>query len=139
MLNFIKNLQFIFRPNYWIMNESYSKGWDELLNHLMTEHKDDYVLGDVNPLDGKIHTVSFGDFVVWVENYPYAFGTPYIVPADYAKKVTRYRNVRPSRLTIQRLHTMINDNKIEAMRTGSVDSGFKLVLSELLDTKKERL
>jgi hypothetical protein len=121
------------------MNESYSKGWDKLLNHLMTEHKDDYVFGNVNPLDGKIHTINFGDFVVWIENYPYAFGTPYEVPGDYVKKVPQYRNVRPSRLTIQRLHTMINNSKIEAMRAVSVDVGFKLALSELLDTKKERL
>jgi hypothetical protein len=131
MINFIKNLKFIFKPMYWLMNNPYSEGWDDLLNHLMIQYKDDYVLGHVN--DGKIYTIKFGDFVVWVQNYPYAFGTLYEAPKVYTEKVPGYRGVRPSRLTILKLHKMINDSMEKNIKANSVDVGFKSIISELLN------
>jgi len=109
MIDRIKSLQFIFKPNYWMMNEPFNKDWDHKLNLLMDKFEP--VFADVNPLDGLIHTVSFGGIVVWIENYPYAYATP-----DY------YSRIRPSRLTIQRLYRMINQEKVtrQSENSGSI-------------------
>ena len=32
---FILNLQFIFKPRYWVMNYEYSPKWDKKLNKLL--------------------------------------------------------------------------------------------------------
>ena len=99
MIDFFKNLQFIFRPDYWVMTESFNREWDEKLNLLMDKFPP--VFGPINDLNGKIHTVSFGGVEVWVENYPYGYGTPHSL-----------KGMRPSRVTILRLHKLINAEKI---------------------------
>ena len=108
VINFLLNLQFIFRPSYWVMNYRYSKEWDELLNLLMEKEKP--VFERINGLDGKIYNVSFLDIMVWVGNYPYAYATP--SPTD-----TKYRGekrFRPSRLTILKFHNFIEPLKRES-------------------------
>ena len=79
--NFFLNLQFIFKPWYWIMNCPYSKDMDIHMNELM----DKYTFTEYN-----YYTAYLGNIVIWVTNAPYGC----IVPWD--------STVRPSRLTIQR-------------------------------------
>jgi len=101
MMNFIRNLQFIFKPHYWMMNNPYNEEWDKKLNQLMDKYPVEF--GPRNSIDGAIHTVSFDGNLVWVANYPYAFATPH----SYAHDI----DVRPSRLTIQRLYNLVSNEK----------------------------
>jgi hypothetical protein len=120
MIDRIKSLQFIFKPNYWIMNEPFNKDWDDKLNLLMDKFEP--VFGNVNELDGEIHTISFGGINVWVSNYPYAYATP-----DY------YSNIRPSRLTIQRLYRMINQEKVTRQRENGGVTKFMAQIDKVLN------
>lgn len=110
MLKTIKNLQFLFRPNFWLMNEPFSKEWDDKLNQLMDKFEP--VLGRPSSLDGVIHTVEFGGHCVWISNYPYAYGKPYSTSMIF-------NGVRPSRLTILRLHKMVTPLKMEFYKQNS--------------------
>ena len=83
--NFFLNLQFIFKPWYWVMNEHYSKDMDIHMNELM----DKYTFTEYN-----YYTAYLGDKAIWVTNVPYGC----MVPFCYE----RYGTGRPSRLTIQR-------------------------------------
>ena len=83
--NFFLNLQFIFKPWYWIMNSPYSKHMDIHMNELM----DKYTFTEYN-----YYTAYLGNNVIWVTNAPYDCIVPYTT--------TIYNTGRPSRLTIQR-------------------------------------
>jgi hypothetical protein len=83
----LKNLQFLFKPEYWIMNYRYNKDFDELINRLL----DTYELTETHRFG---YTCKLGDTEIWIGNMPYAFVTLYN---------TELPNYRPSRLTIQRL------------------------------------
>ena len=83
--NFFLNLQFIFKPWYWVMNEHYSKDVDIHMNELMDKH---------TFTEYKYYTAYLGNIVIWVTNAPYEC----IVPWDSIINKTG----RPSRLTIQR-------------------------------------
>lgn len=78
---FILNLQFIFKPSYWLMNYPYSKEMDEFISKLLDNH--DFT--DISNFTAKL-----GGVVIWTANSPYASMTMYS------------SKVRPSRLTIQR-------------------------------------
>lgn len=83
--NFFLNLQFIFKPWYWIMNYPYSKDMDIHMNELM----DKYTFTEYD-----YYTAYLGNIVIWVTNAPYGCIVPY---------TTTIQNTgRPSRLTIQR-------------------------------------
>ena len=101
----IRSLQFMFRPRFWMMNDPFSQEWDDKLNQLMDKFEPKY--GKPNSIDGQIHTVSFNGNVVWIQNYPYAYATPY--PVD----------IRPSRLTILRLYEMVTPTKIKLQHENS--------------------
>lgn len=81
MKDFFRNLQFIFRPNFWLMNDPYDKDWDNEFNMLLDEH----TFSNIGE-----HTAKLGDTTIWISNYPFA--------------CFRKRNInkRPSRLTILR-------------------------------------
>ena len=83
--NFFLNLQFIFKPWYWVMNEHYSKDMDIHMNELM----DKYTFTEYN-----YYTAYLGDNVIWVTNAPYGCIVPWNGKID--------KTGRPSRLTIQR-------------------------------------
>lgn len=83
--NFFLNLQFIFKPWYWAMNEHYSKDMDIHMNELM----DKYTFTEYN-----YYTAYLGDNVIWVTNVPYGCMVPW--------NSTINNTGRPSRLTIQR-------------------------------------
>ena len=96
---FILNLQFIFKPRYWVMNYEYSPKWDKKLNELLDKHTFD------ESKDNN-HTALLGTVYIWIENHPYASFMPY---ADTFKGKAKFR---PSRLTIQRAYKQyINDTK----------------------------
>jgi hypothetical protein len=119
IVKFVKNLQFLFRPNYWVMNYSYNETWDTVLNHLLDSH--DFVIQD----DDK-YVATLNGFEIWVTNHPYASFTPY----DSRLKQILRRNVRPSRLTLVRAHKMyqqsIENNQRNQMR--------KLIEQQLLES-----
>lgn len=83
MLTFLKNLQFIFRPSFWIMLRPYCPAHDKLINKLMDEHE----FSEFNSFTAKL-----GKHEVWIANMPYATGLTMF-----------YQSSRPSRLTILRI------------------------------------
>lgn len=83
--NFFLNLQFIFKPWYWLMNRPYSKDMDIHMNELM----DKYTFTEYD-----YYTAYLGNNVIWVTNAPYDCIVPWNSTID--------NTGRPSRLTIQR-------------------------------------
>jgi hypothetical protein len=83
--NFFLNLQFIFKPWYWIMSPTYSKDMDIHMNELM----DKYTFSDYD-----YYTAYLGNIEIWVSNAPYGCMVPW--------KGELINTKRPSRLTIQR-------------------------------------
>ena len=88
---FILNLQFIFKPRYWVMNYEYSPKWDKELNKLLNEHT-----FDESKDNG--YTAFLGGMYIWIANHPYASFMP------YGTKFKGKARFRPSRLTIQRAY-----------------------------------
>lgn len=92
-MKFIKSLQFIFKPSYWVLNHDYNAMWDITLNHLL----DKYNFTMIDEFTAKL-----GDTIIWVRNQPYATMRPYssnwIIP------------IRPSRLTIKRAINKLNND-----------------------------
>ena len=85
---FFLNLQFIFKPWYWIMNCPYSKDMDIHMNELM----DKYTFTDCGAYTA--YTAYLGNNEIWVANVPYGCMVPW--------NSTINNTGRPSRLTIQR-------------------------------------
>ena len=83
--NFFLNLQFIFKPWYWIMSGPYSKDMDIHMNELM----DKYTFSEYD-----YYTAYLGNIEIWVATSPYACMIPW--------KGELINTKRPSRLTIQR-------------------------------------
>jgi hypothetical protein len=83
----LRNLQFLFKPSYWLMNYDYNEEVDKIVNQLL----DKYELTDlcINKC-----TCKLGKVTIWIENRPYASGRLYGTKLD---------KFRPSRLTIKRL------------------------------------
>ena len=95
----LRNLQFLFKPQYWLMNYEYNKEVDKIINDLL----DKYEL--TGPCEyGCI--CMLGNAKIWVKNIPYAFGRLY---------GTELENYRPSRLTIQRLLKRYKQLKKQSM------------------------
>lgn len=86
MKNFILNLQFIFKPAYWLMIERYSKSMDDFMNGLF----DNYTFTDFSE-----YTASLNGIKIWVSSRPYRCMMPDEI-------VNTELNCRPSRLTIQK-------------------------------------
>jgi|GEM_PF-2800259 hypothetical protein len=91
MKDFIKNLQFIFRPSFWLMLIPFNKQWDDKLNELLNNHK-------FTNIDH--HNADLGNARIWIENYPYCCFW-------LRKGIQRYR---PSRLTILRAKKILNES-----------------------------
>lgn len=83
----VLNLLFIFRPDYWLMNNRFNKEWDDELKSLL----DNYSFRNTGG-----HYADLGDTKIWVSNHPYASFTK-----DGNDK-------RPSRLTIWRAKKILN-------------------------------
>ena len=85
MKKFFLNLQFLFMPHYWIMNEPFSKEVDLLMNELL----DKFEFTDI-----EYHTAKLGNTEIWIQNQPYSCMYPYVEGIN--------RQYRASRLTIKR-------------------------------------
>ena len=107
MKEFILNLQFIFRPNFWFMNNEYNKVLDELFNVLL----DKYDFKDVN-----YHTARLGEYTIWIANYPYG--------SMVIDDILLYR-YRPSRLTILRAK-----NKLKGLEKDVLEDYKKAIKKE---------
>lgn len=102
----IKNIQFLFRPKFWLMNYSFSKYWDRDLNFLIDNASPKLLRGG---LENDYYYIVFNDKVkVWIKNYPYAYGRV----SDYSLFGGTI-NMRPSRLTILKLRKLENKLKEE--------------------------
>jgi hypothetical protein len=89
----LRNLQFLFKPQYWLMNHEYNKEVDKIINDLLDRHELKFKQIPYVPYTTEL-VCTLGNAEIWVGNIPYGFGTLY---------GTELCNYRPSRLTIQRL------------------------------------
>lgn len=107
IITFIKNLQFIFKPSYWIMDDNYDEAWDKKFQELADQH--DFVPdndGCEKEFGNKTYTALIGNYRVWVSNYPFAFFSL----CGKADKSYESLSVRPSRLTIAKYYKkLVND------------------------------
>ncbi len=93
ILNALKSLKFIFMPHYWVLNNRYSRQLDKIVLEIIDKNlivsTTEYwaKLGNGNSL--------------WISNYPYGYATP-TIKGDW--DIENRLNVRPSRLTMHRLH-----------------------------------
>lgn len=84
-------------PSFWIMNHRYNKVVDLFINHLI----DNYEI-----ISNDCYTCTFNDeyeTVLWLGNYPYAYGTL------YSTKLLVASQGRPSRMTVQRLSDKVDE------------------------------
>lgn len=84
MWKFILNLQFLFMPHYWIMNDEYSKELDEYMSNLI-DSNNFKIISEYRALLGGVE--------IWIENRPYSCMMPYNM---------KTHGVRASRLTIKK-------------------------------------
>lgn len=101
MKKFLISIQFLFRPSFWIMNHRYNKCWDDFISYIIDNGIKPTVIDEfsmVVHVDGD--TTSDG-VSVWLENYPYAYGTSYSRGGGV--------RARPSRYNIVRLDKYISD------------------------------
>jgi hypothetical protein len=91
--NFIKNLQFIFKPNYWLLSHSYSEKWDQELNKLLDENE--FVLVPRRSDNDHFYAM-LGGTKLWIKNHPFASFCDTDNPLGYYK--------RPSRKTLFRAY-----------------------------------
>lgn len=80
----LKNIQFIFNPEYWFMHKPYNKEVDDIINELL----DKYEMTDYTG-----YTVKLGNTIIWIENAAYTSVSLYGTPLE---------KYRPSRLTIKK-------------------------------------
>lgn len=115
----LKNIKFIFMPNYWLMNNPYSKPWDIELNYLMEKYDPEILGYDGLPV-GKTKAaisdceIKLGQYHIWIANYPYAYATIKYNVID----------VRPSRQTIWKLRRFLKRFQItdQSLRRASGES-----------------
>lgn len=89
MKDFFKSLIFILMPHYWLMNERYSKLWDDKLNNLMDEYE--------FKIESQGYIATLGTHRIWICNYPYSC-FELLKDDSYCSGF----GLRPSRLTILR-------------------------------------
>lgn len=77
--NLKENIRILLKPSYWIMNNTYSKNWDNKLNYLLDNYDFEYI----DPYISKL-----GNIIIWTTNHPYASFKP------------RNSDIRASRKTI---------------------------------------
>lgn len=71
-MNDIKKILFysslVFRANFWTIRDRYDKTIDAFINDIVDRD-----------IEGKFSScsVKYGDVEIWIENYPYSYGTVY--------------------------------------------------------------
>lgn len=91
----MKNFAWILNPKFWIMNDKFSKEWDEELNKLINS--------GVEVKRDSIYRIQIGPYAVWSENYPYACFTT----------VQDGTTFRPRRSTIYKLRHLASSYRSE--------------------------
>ena len=104
MKDFLRNLQFIFRPKFWTMRCQYDKDWDVEFNRLLDEH----TFSGIGECTAKL-----GDTKIWVANHPYTSFSPSSLPPIDSSS-------RPSRLTILRAKKQFDRDKLRLQILGCV-------------------
>ena len=113
IINFFKNLQFIFQPNYWIVLGNYDKEFEESLLKQAEKHSFEPLNCSSHYPDKLVYHVRLGNLYLWVGNYPHSF-----FKKERLKKTLKYGNEkmyffwkddyftqpRPSRLVIKKLY-----------------------------------
>ena len=99
------------------MNQRYNKVVDLFINHLI----DNYEI-----ISNDCYTCTFNDeyeTVLWLGNYPYAYGTL------YSTKLLVASQGRPSRMTVQRLSVKVDEyiNKVGKSSDWTVEINGKAV------------
>lgn len=115
MITFLKELQFLFMPHYWVLNHPYNKQVDEFIKYLL----DNYEFTNIGD-----HTATLGNVTIWISNHPYASMTLY----GYRYALEKYR---PSRLTIKRAK-----QKLEKAKSGGYSSEVYKELEKLKSNLK---
>ena len=87
MKKLLKNIKYLFKPEFWRMEYPYSRKWDIMLNEMLDKEDNIKIISEC--------TARVGGIDVWICNYPYGYGIPRIL------------DVRPSRATIERLQEEI--------------------------------
>jgi hypothetical protein len=116
ILNFFENLQFLFKPKYWIMLGKYDREWDIKINELAKEYE---FKSEAGKYSERIYHVSLNGNHFWVGNYPYSFLVPVAIKSTFTGRdgvstVHIYEDKdndtqhRPSRLTIYKLSKKLN-------------------------------
>ena len=88
-------------PSFWIMNHRYNKTIDLFVDNLIDNHE---------IVSSDCYTCTFNDeykTVLWMGNYPYAYGT------IYSSKLIVASQGRPSRMTVQRLYDKVDEYIVE--------------------------
>lgn len=99
MLRFIKSLQFVFKPTYWLKQHSYCPRLDKRINDLLDQGIKFTNIG--------WYTADLGDLKdIWISGYPFSYG-----------KIWRKYPYQPSRLTIKRMQQVL----IESLPTTTKD------------------
>lgn len=106
-----KELQFLFMPHYWIMNNPYNKEVDKYFNELL----DKYNFTDIDE-----YTATLGPAEVWLANHPYNSMVIQSISSSH----------RPSRLTIKRAY-----NKL---KKDSVNSKTQTAITRAINKLRER-
>jgi hypothetical protein len=95
MIKFIKNLQFIFQPSFWITQYPYCPFLDKKINDFLDQGIKFTNINEYNADLGNLTSI-------WIGNYPYAFGYLYW----YGKSM-------PSRLTVKRMKRVLAECVLE--------------------------
>lgn len=107
--NFIQNLQFLFKPHYWIMLGKYDAAWDAKLNEMAKEHD---FKSETSPYSEFLAHVSLNGHHMWVGNFPYSCFVPETIKSKFTSEGTTLcfyeptdsrTQPRPSRLTVHKL------------------------------------
>lgn len=93
ILDALKSLKFIFMPHYWVMSNRYSRQLDKIVLEIIDKN----LIVEVT----KYHAKLGNGNSLWIANYPYCYATP-TIKDDW--DIENLLNVRPSRLTIHKLH-----------------------------------
>lgn len=89
MIKFIKSLQFIFQPKYWLKQYPYCPRLDIKINNYLDQGVKFANIG--------WYTTDLGDLKgIWIAGYPFAYG-----------KLWQVYDYQPSRMTIKRMRQVM--------------------------------
>lgn len=89
MLRFIKSLQFLYKPKYWLKQYAYCPRLDIKINKFLDQGVKFTNIG--------WYTADLGDLKdMWISGYPFSYGT-----------LWKQYNYQPSRLTIKRMRQVM--------------------------------